>query len=36
MARDDDLPDWPRPVVRWELEARDPEAMRAFYGALFN
>jgi predicted enzyme related to lactoylglutathione lyase len=28
--------DWARPVVRWEIEARDPEAQRAFYRALFN
>ncbi len=28
--------DWPRPVVHWEIEARDPEVMKAFYAALFN
>ena len=28
--------DWARPVVHWEIEARDPEKQRAFYGALFN
>ena len=28
--------DWARPVVHWEIEARDPELLRAFYGALFN
>ena len=28
--------DWARPVVHWEIEARDPERLRAFYGALFN
>jgi predicted enzyme related to lactoylglutathione lyase len=28
--------DWARPVVHWEIAARDPEAQRAFYGALFN
>src|SRR3989441_13313053 len=28
--------DWARPVVRWEIEALDPERLRAFYGALFN
>ena len=28
--------DWARPVVHWEIEARDPEAQRAFYAALFN
>ncbi len=28
--------DWARPVVHWELEARDPDRQRAFYGELFN
>ena len=28
--------DWPRPVVHWEIEARDPDALRAFYRAMFN
>jgi predicted enzyme related to lactoylglutathione lyase len=28
--------DWARPVVHWELEARDPERQRAFYSALFG
>ena len=28
--------DWARPVVHWEIEARDPEAQRAFYADLFN
>lgn len=28
--------DWARPVVHWEIEARDPDRQRAFYGALFN
>jgi uncharacterized protein len=28
--------DWARPVVHWEIEARDPEAQKAFYAALFN
>jgi len=28
--------DWARPVVHWELLARDAEAQRAFYAALFN
>jgi predicted enzyme related to lactoylglutathione lyase len=28
--------DWARPVVHWEIEARDPELQRAFYGQLFN
>ena len=30
------MTDWARPVVRWELEARDPERQRAFYAELFN
>jgi predicted enzyme related to lactoylglutathione lyase len=29
-------PDWARPVVHWEIEAKDPEAQRAFYRELFN
>jgi predicted enzyme related to lactoylglutathione lyase len=28
--------DWARPVVHWEIEARDPEAAKAFYGAMFG
>jgi predicted enzyme related to lactoylglutathione lyase len=28
--------DWARPVVHWEIEARDIAAQRAFYAALFN
>jgi predicted enzyme related to lactoylglutathione lyase len=28
--------DWARPVVHWEIEAHDPDRMRAFYGDLFN
>jgi predicted enzyme related to lactoylglutathione lyase len=28
--------DWARPVVHWEIEARDPDKLRAFYGELFN
>ena len=28
--------DWARPVVHWEIEARDPEKQKAFYAALFN
>jgi predicted enzyme related to lactoylglutathione lyase len=28
--------DWPRPVVHWEIEAREPERLKAFYSALFN
>ncbi len=29
-------PDWARPLVHFEILARDPEAQRAFYGELFN
>ena len=28
--------DWARPVVHWEIEARDPAAAKAFYGAMFG
>ena len=28
--------DWARPVVRWEIQARDPARMREFYAAMFN
>jgi predicted enzyme related to lactoylglutathione lyase len=28
--------DWARPVVHWEIEALDPDRLRAFYGELFN
>jgi predicted enzyme related to lactoylglutathione lyase len=28
--------DWARPVVHWEIGARDPERLRAFYAGLFN
>src|SRR5689334_83664 len=28
--------DWARPVVHWEIEARDPELIRAFYRDLFS
>jgi len=28
--------DWARPVVHWEIEALDPERVKAFYGELFN
>jgi len=31
-----DAPDWARPVVHWEIEARDPERQKAFYSELFN
>jgi predicted enzyme related to lactoylglutathione lyase len=32
----DELPDWPRPVVHWEIEAREPAVLRGFYAELFN
>jgi predicted enzyme related to lactoylglutathione lyase len=32
----DEPPDWVRPIVHWEIEARDPETQRAFYRSLFN
>jgi predicted enzyme related to lactoylglutathione lyase len=28
--------DWARPVVHWEIQAQDPDALRAFYARLFN
>ena len=28
--------DWARPVVHWELLARDPQKQREFYAQLFN
>ena len=28
--------DWARPVVHWEIEARDADLLRAFYSELFN
>ncbi len=28
------MADWPRPVVHWELVARDPERQAEFYGKL--
>lgn len=36
MANDQGAADWARPVVHWEIEARDADAQRAFYAALFN
>lgn len=29
-------PDWARPVVHWEIVARDPAAQAEFYGRLCN
>jgi predicted enzyme related to lactoylglutathione lyase len=28
--------DWARPVVHWEIEAKDPDRQKAFYADLFN
>lgn len=28
--------DWARPIVYWEIEARDAERQREFYRSLFN
>jgi predicted enzyme related to lactoylglutathione lyase len=28
--------DWARPVVHWELRAKDPQKQRAFYAEMFN
>jgi predicted enzyme related to lactoylglutathione lyase len=28
--------DWARPVVHWEIEARDPDLLRSFYTQLFH
>lgn len=28
--------DWARPVVHWEIRARDPQRLRDFYAQLFN
>lgn len=28
--------DWARPIVHWEIEARDPDTIAAFYGELFH
>lgn len=32
----DETPDWARPVVFFEIRARDAKAVRAFYRELFN
>jgi predicted enzyme related to lactoylglutathione lyase len=29
-------PDWPRPVVHWEIQAGDPGRLRGFYAEMFN
>lgn len=28
--------DWARPLVRWEIQARDPSRIRDFYSKMFN
>lgn len=28
--------DWARPVVHWDIRARDPDLIKSFYRALFN
>ena len=28
--------DWARPVVHWEIQARDPQRIREFYARMFN
>lgn len=28
--------DWARPVVHWELQARDPDTLGQFYAQMFN
>ncbi len=28
--------DWARPLVHWDVQARDPERMRQFYAQMFN
>ncbi len=30
------MSDWARPLVHWEIEARDPDRLRTFYAELFN
>ena len=27
---------WPRPIVHWEIQGRDAEKLRAFYGTMFE
>lgn len=28
--------DWARPVVHWDIRAKDPDRLRTFYAQLFN
>jgi hypothetical protein len=30
------MADWARPVVHWEIQARDQEKIRSFYEQMFN
>jgi predicted enzyme related to lactoylglutathione lyase len=30
------MKDWARPIVHWEIEAKDPQRQREFYSALFS
>ncbi len=30
------ISDWARPVVHWDIQAREPERIEAFYRAMFN
>lgn len=32
----DSVPDWPRPVVHWEIVAADPRRLSEFYRAMFG
>ena len=36
VVRSGVMSDWARPVVHFEIEARDPEVLRAFYTELFG
>jgi uncharacterized protein len=36
MSAESTGPDWMRPIVHFEILARDPQVQRAFYGELFN
>ena len=36
MADDTGPEDWARPVVHWEIEAKDPDQLRDFYAQMFG
>jgi predicted enzyme related to lactoylglutathione lyase len=36
MSAGSPSPDWPRPVVHFEITAKDPDALAPFYEAMFN